>query len=277
MAKTKTVRGRMIREATVVSWVLLILTVAALLLTGCSALAGPTEQPAEEEREPFSSRRESEDGAIVEWSGYTAGYEPGAEATFNMEIKNQTEQPWSGRFCLQLMDNDGPRVVATLEQRPFNLDPGLGFSDEITVEFPEGLEPGAYGLSLVVRKPNGPTVDLIPVAIGENDQERGPTSQRDMDAALDACPEVSGARWEAENLVTLAKENLAERTGVSFDEIVVEDVKEAEFPDASLGVPEAGRSYAQVITPGYVIRLETDGETYEYHAAGERVVLAVEE
>lgn len=277
MAKTKTVRGRMVGEASVVGWALLILTVAALLLTGCNALAGPTEQPSQEERQPFSSRRESEDGAIVEWSGYTAGYEPGAEATFNMVIKNQTEQPWPGRFCLQLMDNDGPNVVATLEQRPFNLEPGLGFSDTVTVQFPEGIDEGAYGLSLVVRKPNGPTVDLIPIEVGQTDEERGPTSQRDMDAALEACPEVTGAQSEPQNLVTLAKENLAERTGVSFDEIVVEDVREAEFPDASLGVPEPGKSYAQVITPGYVIRLEADSESYEYHAAGERVVLAIEE
>jgi hypothetical protein len=56
----------------------------------------------------------------------------------------------------------------------------------------------------------------------------------------------------------------------------VQDVKEAEFPDASLGVPEPDRAYAQVITPGYVIRLMADSEVYEYHGAGERVVLAGE-
>jgi hypothetical protein len=54
----------------------------------------------------------------------------------------------------------------------------------------------------------------------------------------------------------------------------VEDIEPKDFPDASLGVPEPGMTYAQVITPGYVILLNAEGETYEYHAAGERVVLA---
>ncbi|MFP3897338.1 MAG: hypothetical protein ACLFV5_10960, partial [Anaerolineales bacterium] len=44
--------------------------------------------------------------------------------------------------------------------------------------------------------------------------------------------------------------------------------------DASLGVPETDEMYAQVITPGYVIHLSVEGETYTYHAADGRVVLA---
>ena len=52
---------------------------------------------------------------------------------------------------------------------------------------------------------------------------------------------------------------------------------EAEFPDASLGVPEPGAVYAQVITPGYVIDLTAAGQTYRYHAAGERVVAVPDE
>jgi len=30
--------------------------------------------------------------------------------------------------------------------------------------------------------------------------------------------------------------------------------------------------YTQVITPGYIIMLSSEGEIYEYHASGERVV-----
>ncbi|MCI0396040.1 MAG: hypothetical protein L0332_19465 [Chloroflexi bacterium] len=46
------------------------------------------------------------------------------------------------------------------------------------------------------------------------------------------------------------------------------------FEDESLGVPEPGATYAQVITPGYVIVVEADERRYTYHAAGDRVVLA---
>lgn len=81
---------------------------------------------------------------------------------------------------------------------------------------------------------------------------------------------------EAESLVDKAIEDLAARVGVDPGDIVVEGVAETEFPDASLGVPEPGTSYAQVITPGYIIRLRAGGKIYEYHAAENRVVLATE-
>ncbi len=259
---------------TVVGWIMMLLILMALLATGCSASTGAPILE-EQERESFSSRRESGDGAIVGWSGYVEGFEPGAEEDFDIAITNETGQAWSGRYCLQLMSNDQPLVLATLEQRPFELEPGVGFSDTLTVQFPETLDDGAYGLSLVVRKPGHPMVDMVSILVGEADLEHRVT-QEDMDAALEACPPVAEARSEAEPLVELAKEDLAQQLGISPDEIEVESVEAVEFPDASLGVPEPDKAYAQVITPGYVIRLTAEGETYAYHAANGRVVLAVE-
>ncbi len=81
---------------------------------------------------------------------------------------------------------------------------------------------------------------------------------------------------EAEPLVDKAIEDLADRAGADPDNIVVEGVAETEFPDASLGVPEPGKSYAQVVTPGYIIMLRDGSKIYEYHAAENRVVLASE-
>jgi hypothetical protein len=77
---------------------------------------------------------------------------------------------------------------------------------------------------------------------------------------------------EAQLLVDQAQADLAARLNVAVEAIVVESVEAAEFPDASLGVPEPGVTYAQVVTPGYVIVLAVDGAAYEYHADGERVV-----
>lgn len=258
---------------------ILLLSGIAMVVAGCGAFtAEPPTPTANEARQPFSARRESEDGAVVEWSGYVDGYAPGMKASFDIGIRNQTDEAWPGRFCLQLMDDDPPKVMATLEQRPFNLAPGLGFSDTITTELPTELDEGAYALSFVVRREDGsPTVDLVPISVGDADEGTSPTGQRAMDAALEACPQVTGAQWEADNLVTLAKEDLAEHAGVDVEEIVVKDVKEAEFPDASLGVPEPGKTYAQVVTPGFVIQLQAGAETYRYHAAGDRVALAVED
>jgi hypothetical protein len=89
--------------------------------------------------------------------------------------------------------------------------------------------------------------------------------------AEDAPPEES---TEVERLIAQATADLAGHLGIDADQIVVDSVTPTEFPDASLGVTEPGMIYAQVITPGYVIRLMVDSQTYEYHAAGGRVVLA---
>lgn len=78
---------------------------------------------------------------------------------------------------------------------------------------------------------------------------------------------------EAQPLVDTAKADLAERLGVGLDEIAVQGVEETEFADASLGVPEPGQMYAQVVTPGYVVRLAVDADEFVYHAAQDRVVL----
>lgn len=42
-------------------------------------------------------------------------------------------------------------------------------------------------------------------------------------------------------------------------------VEPREWPDASLGCPEPGNAYAQVITPGYLIVVQAGGEDFEFH------------
>jgi hypothetical protein len=70
----------------------------------------------------------------------------------------------------------------------------------------------------------------------------GPSPKATMEGYGDAQPSVD-----------LAKSDLAERLGVGLGEITVLSVEATEFPDASLGVPEPDKMYAQVITPGYIL------------------------
>lgn len=79
----------------------------------------------------------------------------------------------------------------------------------------------------------------------------------------------------AEMLVDLARADLELKLAEKA-EIALLSVEGAEFPDASLGVPEPDKMYAQVITPGYVIRLGVGDKVYTYHGSGDRVVLAPE-
>ncbi|HEU65152.1 MAG TPA: hypothetical protein ENN57_00615 [Chloroflexi bacterium] len=77
----------------------------------------------------------------------------------------------------------------------------------------------------------------------------------------------------AEPAVEQAKEDLANRKGVDKEHVTVVAVKAVNWPDTSLGCPEPGMVYAQVITPGYRILLSYGGQTYEYHSdQGDRVV-----
>ncbi len=81
---------------------------------------------------------------------------------------------------------------------------------------------------------------------------------------------------KAQPLVEMAVEDLNDRLDISQKKITVVKVEATEFSDTSLGVPKPGESYAQVITPGYIIVLEVNGDHYVYHAADDRVVLVPE-
>lgn len=65
-----------------------------------------------------------------------------------------------------------------------------------------------------------------------------------------------------------AIQDLAGRLGVAPEAIAVVEVNEVEWPDASLGCPAPDMGYAQVITPGVQVILESGGQTYEYHGTG---------
>ncbi len=62
-----------------------------------------------------------------------------------------------------------------------------------------------------------------------------------------------------------ARETLAVRIGVAASQIEVLSVEEVMWSNTSLGCPEPGRQYSDVIVPGFRIILEYEGRKYEYH------------
>jgi glucose/arabinose dehydrogenase len=60
---------------------------------------------------------------------------------------------------------------------------------------------------------------------------------------------------------------------LSEEEISVVSVEAVEWPDASVGCPQPGMMYAQVVTPGYLVVLEAGAKRYEYHASPEHFLL----
>ena len=97
-----------------------------------------------------------------------------------------------------------------------------------------------------------------------------PTPERATDlpptepAQTDQAPETGEDGMSEQALIDLAKEDLASRLDIEKEAISVVSTEAKEWSDASLGCPEEGEMYAQVITPGYQILLETEGAEYDY-------------
>lgn len=58
----------------------------------------------------------------------------------------------------------------------------------------------------------------------------------------------------------------AQRSGVAATMIVVQKGQATEWSDSSLGCPQPGMAYMQVITPGYQVLLQAGANTYDYRA-----------
>ncbi len=69
----------------------------------------------------------------------------------------------------------------------------------------------------------------------------------------------------SETALEAAMADLSEQTGVPADRIKLVSMEAVEWSDASLGCPQEGYMYAQVITPGYKITLEAEDQQYIYH------------
>jgi hypothetical protein len=76
---------------------------------------------------------------------------------------------------------------------------------------------------------------------------------------------------ENSSVVDLAKQNLSEKLNIPVEEIQLVKTEAVEWPDTSLGFPEKGMMYAQVIKPGFRIILKAQDKLYEYHSADEKI------
>lgn len=70
---------------------------------------------------------------------------------------------------------------------------------------------------------------------------------------------------ELQNMIELITQDLAARLDVSQVEVSLVEANPVEWSDSSLGCPQEGMGYLQVITPGYRIVLQVDNQPYEYH------------
>jgi hypothetical protein len=77
--------------------------------------------------------------------------------------------------------------------------------------------------------------------------------------------------------VDAARQAAATYLGVGPDQLQASRVEAQQWPDASLGCPQPGQLYSQIVTPGYLIVVSSGSHQLEYHTdARGRVVLCHE-
>ena len=70
-----------------------------------------------------------------------------------------------------------------------------------------------------------------------------------------------------------ARKDLAKRLNIDAADVKEHSVEDSDFPDMALGAAEDDEMSGQMITPGWRIRLEAQGKSYEYRADKNQVRL----
>jgi len=76
-----------------------------------------------------------------------------------------------------------------------------------------------------------------------------------------------------EDAVERARKDLAARVGIKEEDIKQESVEETDFPDMALGAGVKGEMSGQMITPGWRIHLNANGNSFEYRANKQQIRL----
>ena len=123
----------------------------------------------------------------------------------------------------------------------------------------------AESVLLPSQDPDSPTpsapAETIPVADASAIKAPKPTVEQ---PEVNVTPEIE-IPTGAETLVELAKQRLSSKFGFELDEIHLFSITPIEWPDASLGCPQPGIDYAQVITSGYQIIIRVRLSIYTFH------------
>ncbi len=101
------------------------------------------------------------------------------------------------------------------------------------------------GTTVTLLEPDG--ADVAPAPVAEPGSELDETETR---------------LW----MIATAKQHLAWRMGTGVADVFLASLENALWPDASLGMPQPGETYAQVETPGYRMLLETAQGLTAYHS-----------
>jgi hypothetical protein len=90
---------------------------------------------------------------------------------------------------------------------------------------------------------------------------------------MSSTPSDSGGEAPRDAAIALARKTLQQQIQAEESAMEVEDATAVTWPDAGLGCPQKGMMYAQMMVPGYRVRLRADGHSYDVHVGGSRAVV----
>jgi len=112
--------------------------------------------------------------------------------------------------------------------------------------------------------PLRPIVDTSATAVAPAPVQ--PTGTALEEPAMSTTPSAASAPAPVRQAIA----DLADRLSLDEDAIELLSAEAVVWSDSSLGCPEPGMMYAQVIVEGMKIVLDVDGQTYHYHYGGDR-------
>ncbi len=97
-----------------------------------------------------------------------------------------------------------------------------------------------------------------------------------VEPTVGVTPEATPAIDDGAAIIAAARAHLVGELGIDDSAIAVVSAEPVEFSDSCLGLGGPAESCLQAITPGWLVVLEADGQTYELHTdeTGEQVRLA---
>ncbi|HUG74141.1 MAG TPA: hypothetical protein VMM81_00500 [Acidimicrobiia bacterium] len=99
---------------------------------------------------------------------------------------------------------------------------------------------------------------------GPDDESPAEDRQVYPSTTLDTDPSIVSA---PEHFVAALVSEVTALEGVEEDQVTVVRAQQVMWSDASLGCPGGGVSYIQVLTPGYWVVLEAEGNEYDFRSA----------
>ena len=122
--------------------------------------------------------------------------------------------------------------------------------------------------------PTNPQQDDETTSLLETQQNPAPSTEGNTIQMTPTLP--TPAEPALQRLIEKATNDLAQRLAVSANDVALLEATSVVWPDGSLGCPQEGMEYAQALVPGYLIRLKSGEQEFEYHASRGTTVIFCE-